>query len=235
MSRVRAWGLAALAAAASACAPGAVVVVSPAYEPARVSRVTLVGFNDFPGAVGSGDIAANTFEKYLLLAGYRVVARASNLGTLQSDFDTPGAVTREQLSAAGLSLGVDALAFGTLNDYTGATEQTVMVDVPQEQSDPVYTSVTTTQRAGDTRVRTTSQVVSGYAVTTTDAVVPEEQTTPASVALTVQLLEASTGEVLWSVSASATGDNLPAATEAASAKAMAALIDRLKKAGGKRS
>ena len=93
------------ASALAACAPNAVVVVSPSYDPARVKSAALTGFSDFPGAPGSGDIAANTFEKYLLQANYRIVDAAN----------------------------ADALVIGALTDYTGARDETVMVDVPQSQ------------------------------------------------------------------------------------------------------
>ena len=174
--RPRGGGLFVLLAAAAlaACAPAAVVVVGASYDPARVKSVALSSFSDFPGATGSGDVAANTFEKYLL-ANYRLV----------------------DASAA------DALAIGALTDYTGARDETVMVDVPREQSDPVYGQVVTTQRSGDARVRTTQNVVTGYVLT-------------------------QTSELLWSVSASASGDDLAAAAEAASSAAMQAVTKRLK-------
>jgi hypothetical protein len=203
IERARGQRLLVLLAAAglAACAPKAVVIVSGSYDPARVKSVAVTSFADFPGAAGSGDVAANTFEKYLLQAGYRVVDAAQ----------------------------ADALAIGSLTDYTGARDETVMVDIPQEQSDPVYGQVVTTQRSGDTRVTTTQEVVTGYAVTQTDSVVPETQTVPAHVAMNVRLLDAKTNELLWSVSASASDDDLAAAAEAASADAMQAVLKQLKK------
>jgi hypothetical protein len=197
------------AAAISACAPSAVVVVSPAYDPARVKAVALTSFADFPGAPGSGDAAANTFEKYLLQAGYRIIDPVS-------------------AQASGRPLAADALAIGALTDYSGARDETVMVDMPQTQTDPVYGRVVTTQRSGDTRVRTTQTVVTGYAITQTDAVVPQTQTVPAHVALNVRLVDAKTSELLWSVSSGASDDDLASATEAASASAMQAVLKKLK-------
>jgi hypothetical protein len=189
------------AAGLAACAPSAVVVVSPSYQPSRVKSVAVTAFSDFPGAAGSGDAAANTFEKYLLQAGYRVVDASQ----------------------------ADALAAGALTDYSGARDETVMVDIPQSQSDPIYGQVVTTQRSGDTRVRTVQNVVTGYAVTQTSQVVPETQTVAAHVAMNVRLLDAKTNELLWSVSSSGSGDDLPAAAEAASAAAMKAVIKQVGK------
>jgi hypothetical protein len=187
------------AAGLASCAPSAVVVISAGYDPARIKSAALTPFPDFTGAAGSGAVATNTFEKYLLTT-YRLV-----------DADQ-----------------ADAIAIGALTAYTGSSDQTVMVDIPQEQSDPVYGTVTTTQRLGGTRVTSTQNVVTGYATTETDQVVPETETTPAHVAMNVRLVDAKTNELLWSVSSSASGDDLAGATEAASASAMQALVKRLK-------
>lgn len=192
--------LLAAAAVLAACAPNAVVVVSPGYPAAKVKAVAVTTFSDYPGAAGSGDVAANTFEKYLLQAGYRVV-----------DPDR-----------------ADALAVGAVTGYQGPRDETVMVDVPQSQSDPVYGQVVTTRRSGDTRVRTVQNVVTGYAVTQTSQIVPETQTVPARVALNVRLLDAKTNELLWSVSSSGTGEDAAAATEEASAAAMKAVLKKIK-------
>ena len=197
------------AAGLAACAPSAVVVVSASYDPARIKSVAVTSFADFPGAAGSGDVALNTFEKYLLQAGYRVVDPAQ----------------------------ADAVALGALTDYTGASDQTVMVDVPQTQSDPVYGQVTTAEsrtrvgRGGAQMTNERSQtqdVVIGYNTTQTDQVVPETVTVPAHVAMNVRLLDAKTNELLWSASSSASGDDLTSATEAASAAAMQAVLKKLK-------
>jgi hypothetical protein len=190
----------AAAAACAACAPRAVVVVSPSYAAASVKAVAVTSFADYPGAAGSGDVAANTFEKYLLQAGYRVVDAAR----------------------------ADALAVGAVTGYQGARDETVMVDVPQSQSEPVYGQVVTTQRDGNTRVKTIQNVVTGYAITQTSQVVPETQTVPARVALNVRLLDARTNELLWSVSSTGSGDDPAAATESASASAMKALLKKIK-------
>ncbi|MFI5349432.1 MAG: hypothetical protein ACHQ2Z_07805 [Elusimicrobiota bacterium] len=213
----RARGLILLALlAAAACAPSAVVVVSPSYDPSRVKSVALTSFTDFPGASGSGDVALNSFEKYLLQAGYRVVDAAQ----------------------------ADAVAAGALTDYTGSRDETVMVDIPQTQSEPVYGQATTTTRVpdegrqgrgerrgggGEVVTQTTQDVVVGYNTTQTDQIVPETQTVPAHVAMNVRLLDAKTSELLWTVSSSASGDDLASATEAASAAAMQAVAKKLKK------
>ena len=218
------------AGALSACAPAAVVVVSRAYDPGKTQRVTLAALDDFPASPGSGQIASNTFEKYLLMAGYRLIERRSADQIMkENNFDPSEAANPGQISAAGKLLGVDAMAIGSVTDFTDARDETVMVDMPQEQSDPIYGQVVTTQRSGDTRVQSVTNVVTGYAVTQTNAVVPETQTVPAHVGLSVRLVDVTTGEVLWSVSSSASASDLTTATEQASASAMQAVTAQLKK------
>jgi hypothetical protein len=219
-----------VAAGIGGCATPAVVMISTAYNPAQVKRVALVSFRDFPGSAGSGGLASDTFEKYLLWGGYGLVERRQVQQLLsEQSLQATDAIDPATIKSMGKILGVDALALGSLTDYTGSRDQTVMVDEPQEQSDPVYGTVTTVQRSGDTRIRSTQQVVTGYATTTTDTIVPETQTVPAHAALTVRLVSVETGEILWEGSADSDGVDLNAATEQASAKIMQAVVQKLKK------
>jgi hypothetical protein len=219
-----------LACGLAACAPKAVVVVSGAYEPSRVQRVTLATLADYPGAAGSGAIASDTLEKYLLQTGYRLVERRQAEQILREhDFSPAGETDPAELKQVGTLLGVDALVLGSVTDYTGSRDQTVLVDMPQEQTEPIYGQVVTTRRDGDERVRTTENVVTGYAITRTSQIVPQTETVPAHVALSLRLVDAASGEVLWSASSSAGGPDLPSALEAASASAMKETAKQLKK------
>lgn len=224
-------GLIALAAAAlAACAAPAVVLVSADYDAARVKRVALVGFDDFPGAAGSGEIAASAFEKYLLLPGYALVERRQIDDVLKEHgLAASGLVDSSRLKGFAQVLGVDALVIGTITDFAGQSEQTVMMDVPQEQVDPVYGQIVTTAHAGGVRTTTVQNVVTGYATTQSDAVVPETEFVPARVGLSARLVDARTGEILWSASAASDGASLSSAVESAAAKTMRAVADRLKK------
>ena len=227
MSRLGRAGLSA-ALLLGGCATPAVVLVSADYPAANIKRVALVGFDDYPGAAGSGEIAASAFEKYLLLPGYGLVERRQLDAVFKEHgLEVSGAVEPSQVKGMGRELGVDAIVIGTLTDFTSASEQTVMMDVPQEQSDPIYGQVTTSQRSGGTRVTTTQSVVTGYATTTSDAVVPETEFVPAHVGLSARLVDVASGEVLWSASASSDGASLSAAVEAAAAKTMRAVAKRL--------
>jgi curli biogenesis system outer membrane secretion channel CsgG len=230
MKRARA-ALPLLAAALAACATPATVLVSGDYASAKIKRVALVGFDDFSGAPGSGDVASSAFEKYLLLPGYALVERRQVDALMKEHgLDMSGAVAPG--GSYGKILGVDALVLGTITDFTAPSDETVMMDVPQEQTDPVYGQVTTTQHVGGRgggSMTTVQNVVTGYATTETDSQVAETEFVPAHVGLSARLVDASTGEVLWSVSASADGSSTGEAVEAASASAMHAVDDRLKK------
>jgi len=222
-----------LAAALAACATPAVVLVSGDYASANVKRVALVGFDDFSGADGSGEIASAAFEKYLLLPGYSLVERRQIQSVMKErGLDMSGLIDPNQMKNDAKVLGVDALVLGTITDFSNQSEQTVMMDIPQEQSDPVYGQVTTTRRVGGPgggRVTTVQNVVTGYASTPTDTMVPETEFVPAHVGLSARLVDVASGEVLWSVSASADGGSTSEAVEAAASSAMHAVADKLKK------
>lgn len=217
--------------ALAACSSPAIVFVAPTYNPTHVHRVAMLSLADYPEAPGSGEIAAATFEKYLLEAGYSVVERRQVAQILkEQSLSFSGAVDASQIRNLGRILGVDALVMGNVTDFSNSREQTVMVDVPQEQSDPIYGRVVTVQQNGNTTVETVQHVITGYSYTQTDQIIPETQTVPAHVGLSIRLVDTQTGEVLWVSSGASDGSNLAAATETASSKIMEATIKKLKAA-----
>jgi hypothetical protein len=219
-----------LAAGLAACAATAVVFVSHTYDPQHVRRVAVLSFTDYPGAQGSGELAAGTLEKYLLWADYSLIERRQVQQVLnEQSFQVSDAVDPATISKVGKILGVDALVLGGLTDFTNTREQTVMVDEPQENTTPLYGTIETTQRAGATVVRTTQQVVTGYQTSATDQVVPEVETFPAHVGMSVRLVDVATAELLWSASAASDGADPASATEQASAALMQGVVAQLKK------
>ena len=80
---------------------------------------------------------------------------------------------------------VDGTITGSISELTDTSEQTVMVDVPQEETEPVYQQVTVQGRRGD--VRTITQQT-GSQTTFTDQSVPETETLPARVGLSARLV-----------------------------------------------
>ncbi len=154
------------------------------------------GFSDAPSQSGSGATISDVFEKYLLNLHYDVV-------------DLESAPER------------DAVIIGSISEYTDTSEQTVMVDMPQEQTEPVYQSVVVPGRRG---LRTVNEQTGSQTVVT-DQSVPETETLPARVGLSVRMVGAKNGELLWSGSGSADGMDISSAAEAAASK----IIDALQK------
>jgi hypothetical protein len=225
-----AFGLLALMLALSACVPPAIVFLNPHYDAQKVKRVALIDLEDFPAMQGSGKIAAGLFEKYLFLGGYSIVESQQVDATLQKLSIPEGAsLDLPSLQALGDALGVDALVFGRLTDYSDSSDKTVIVDMPLEQSAPIYGKVVTVQRGPDGLVKTEQDVVTGYSNTSTDTPVQQTETVYAHVGMTMRLVDAHTGDILWSASTSGSGAHLNDATEAASAQIMRSVVAQLKK------
>jgi len=200
--------LAVLAASLAACASPAFVVVSPGYDAARTQLVAVGAVSDFPGAPGSGEVVAQALENQLLHAGYRLVSRRRARTLLRTTLGDAGAdASADQVRDAARALGVDALAFGALSDYANASDRTVMADYPQQEFAPIYGSASRTAGREDPFPYDDDK--------TSWIKVPVEQITPARIALTVELLDAETGETLWTASAERTDKDLATATAAA--------------------
>jgi len=219
-----------LAVGLCSCAAPAVVFLSGSYDASKIRRVAVVSFTDSPGLPGSGEIVASSFERYLLGAGYGLIERRQVRQVLnEQSFQVTGSIDPATIREVGLLLGVDALVFGEISDFTNTREQTVLVDMPQETTEPIFGRVETTQRSGDTVVKTSQRVVTGYSTTQSDQLVAEVQTLPAHVGLSARLVSVQTAEVLWSASASSEGSDPSAATEQASAAIMREVAKQLKK------
>ena len=179
------------------CATPAVVFVSPHYNAQQIKRVTVQGFGDASGQPGSGAMMADVFEKYLFNLHYEIVD--SN--------QTPA----------------DAVITGSLSELTNTSEQTVLVDVPQEVTEPIYQDVTVQGRHG---LRTVTEQTGSQTVVT-DQSVPETETLPARVGLIVRMVGVKNGDLLWSGSGSADGMDISSAAEAAASKVTHALQKEL--------
>jgi hypothetical protein len=174
------------------CATPAVVFISPAYNAEQIKRVTVAGFGDAPGQQGSGAMIADVFEKYLFNLHYEMVDPSQ----------------------------AQAVINGSVLELTNTSEQTVLVDVPQEVTEPVYADVVVRGRRGG--LRTVSQQT-GTQTTFVDQSVPETETLPARVGLTVRMVSAKNGALLWSGSGSGDGMDIASAAEAAASKVTDAL------------
>jgi len=179
------------------CAAPAVVFVSPDYNAQQIKRVTVQGFSDAPGQQGSGAMMSDVFEKYLFSLHYEIV--------------DPNQVQ------------VDAVITGSVSELTDTSEQTVLVDIPQEVTTPVYQDVVVQGRHG---LRTVNEQIGSQTVET-DQSVPETETLPARVGLSVRMVSAKNGELLWSGSGSADGMDISSAAEAVASKVTSALKKEL--------
>ena len=136
---------------------------------------------------------ADIFEKYLFNLQYQIV-----------DANQPH----------------DAEITGTLSELNNTSEQTVMVDIPQEEIVPVYQNVTIQGRHGGLRTITEQ---TGTQTVMTNQSVPETETLPARVGLSARMVSVKNGQLLWSGSGSADGMDISSAAEAAASKVTEAL------------
>jgi hypothetical protein len=217
----------------SACAPPAVVFLNAKYAAAHVQRVALIDFEDYPNMAGSGKIVGGIFEKYLLLGNYSLVDSAQVAAVMEKQSMEPSAnMDPQEIQALGKLLGVDALVFGQLTDYSDTSDRTVVVDMPQEQSQPVFGQVVTVHRNQDGEVKTVQDVVTGYTSTSTDTPVQQTETVYAHVGVSVRLVDVDTGELLWSASSSSIGAHLNDAAESVSAQLMRTVFSKVKGQSG---
>jgi len=201
----------------AACAAPATIFVSPQYNPASIHTVAVLGFTDYPGASGSGQMVSQIFEPYLLPLGYNLIERQQVQSVLQEQsFDLSGAVDMATAQQVGKLLGADALVMGSLTYFTDTNQQTVMVDMPQEHARPIF-GPTGKGRVG----------IVGMNTWQTNNIVPQTETTPAEVGISVRMVSVATGEVLWTGTVSSTGSDLASAAQDASQSLAQALAKKL--------
>jgi hypothetical protein len=221
----RPWALG-LAALGAACATPALVFVSPDYGSNPIARVAVLDFSDYPGQAGSGAIASDVFEQFLLPLGYNLVERKEVDQILkEQSFQASSSVDPATAQSMGKILGVDALVVGSVTDFAQASEQTVMVDDPQEVQQPIYGQAP----AGRNGWGGGQTVVTGYTTTEVDQQIQETETLPAEIGLSVRMVGVKSGTVLWTASASCDGANVSDAAQSAAESIASGLQDQLKK------
>ncbi|MCX5797069.1 MAG: hypothetical protein NTY77_16370 [Elusimicrobia bacterium] len=206
------------------CARVPVVAVKPGFDLGKVGRVALLDFADGPGGAGTGQIASQAMEPYLLAAGYSLVERGQVHRILQEQaFDQSAAVAPDAIQKLGRLLSVQALVLGSVTGFTAEQTQVYMQNVSNVAYNPVYDTVQVTGRKGEVR---TQRVLGHYDVTTTEEQIPATYQTPATVAFSAKLVDAATGVLLWTGSTSGAGDTAAAAADDAAKR----LMESLKKA-----
>jgi len=188
-----------LAAAALAACSTANVAINRRFDYSRVKRVAVIGFRDYPGRYGSGDVVVGAFEQSLLNAGYDVVERQQVDKVLAEQRLARGAVDARAAARLGKSLGVDALLFGQITDLAEARSQVTKVDVVDDRSDPIYVRKTRRVQQPDGSWTDVSEtVIEGYKTTHIVRREPRTYTINGRLGVSARLVGVQTGEVIWS-------------------------------------
>lgn len=202
------------------------VTFKPGYDAGRVKRVALLGFTDFPGRKGSGEMAASVFETHLLQSDYQVVERQQVRQLMkEQSFSLSGAVDAGTVRQIGHLLGVDAVLLGDLTDFRPDRERTQFVNVREDVTEPVIRERAVRVKEGNKWTTVEQERVQGYHTKHRYYRTPQTQVTNARVGLAVRLVDVETGEVIWAASDSREGDSLEEAAESVSKRIMRA-VDR---------
>lgn len=180
----------------AACGTASVAVKS-GFDFAKVRRVAVVGFSDYPRQAGSGEILSGAFEQELLAAGYSLVERAQVDALLREK-----RLSAEDPKAAkkiGQLLGVDALLFGRITDFREAREHLTDAEVVDTYQDPIVVRKTkTTVNSDGTQNKTETTDITGYRTRRVVRREPRTVTQYGRLGVSARLVYVSTGEVLWS-------------------------------------
>ena len=195
----------AAAAALAACAT-ANVAVNRNFDFARVKRVAVITFSDYPRHGGSGEIVTGAFEQSLLNAGYDVVER-EQVAKVLSEQRFSGTLDAKAAKDLGSRLGVDALLFGRITDLAEPRSRLAQVDVVDDRTDPIYAQRTTrVQNPDGTWGETRQQVVTGYKTTHIVRREPRTYTVSGRLGVSARLVFVGDGRVVWSGSDSTSAD-----------------------------
>ncbi|MBI3564430.1 MAG: hypothetical protein HY079_04450 [Elusimicrobia bacterium] len=190
--------LAVLAAAALAACATANVAVNRNFDFKRVKRVAVIGFKDYRGRSGSGDIVTGAFEQSLLNVGYDLVER-DQVAKVLAERKFSGTLDPKTAKALGERLGVDALLFGQITDLSEPRSRMANVDVVDDRTDPIYAQRTTrVQNPDGTWGETRQQVITGYKTTHIVRREPRTYTVSGRLGVSARLVFVGDGRVVWS-------------------------------------
>jgi hypothetical protein len=185
------------AAALGACAT-ANVAINRSFDFSKVRRVAVIGFKDYPGRGGSGDLITGAFEQSLIAAGYDVVERGQ-VAKVLAEQKFNGKPDPRATKAIGETLGVDALLFGQITDLAESRSRVVNVDVVDDRSDPIYVRKTRrVQQADGSTAEIGEEVIQGYKTTHIVRREPRTYTTDGRLGISARLVYVPTAGVIWS-------------------------------------
>lgn len=179
-----------------ACAT-ANVAVKAGFDFGRVKRVAVIGFSDYPGRSGSGEILSGAFEQGLLAAGYDLVERAQVDKILREK--KLSATDPKAAKQLGQLLGVDAILLGRITDFRDSREYLTQTDVVDTHEDPIYVHRRkSVQNPDGTAGSTEVTEISGYRTTRVVRREPKTVTSYGRLGISARLVFVATGEILWS-------------------------------------
>lgn len=198
----------------AACA-GPRVAYRPGFDFSGVRKVGLIDFEDFPNAAGSGLTVSRTFEQALLKANYQVVEKAKVSEALPGvSLDLSSGVDPQMARQLGEALGADAFILGKLVEYFPDKHSVTMVNVNEETRDPVIGQEPRWEKHNNQWVLVERNVTKGYTTHKKSYKRPEAHDQSGTVGLVVRMIDAKTGEVLWSGTDSRSADHVQDAAQA---------------------
>lgn len=191
------------AAALGACAT-ANVAINRGFDFSRVKRVAVIGFRDYPGHSGSGDIVTGAFEQSLLNAGYDLVERGE-VSKVLAEQKFSGSLDPKLAKTMGERLGVDALLFGQITDLAAPRDTVVKVDVVDDRTDPIYVHRTRRVTNPDGTVgEVRDDTITGYKTSRVVRREPRDYTISGRLGVSARLVFVGDGRLMWSGSDSTT-------------------------------
>ncbi len=186
-----------LLAALSACAAPS-VAVKKGFDLSRSGRVAVIGFRDYPGRRGSGEIVAGAFEQALLARGWDVVER-DQVKELLGERRFGGRLGAERAKRLGAKLGVDALVYGRVTDLAVPREAFVRGASVSERVEPLYRRREDRVRRPDgTWVNEDREIFTGWRRTRVVRNDPRAVDVEGRLGVSARMVSASDGSVLWS-------------------------------------
>jgi len=180
-----------------ACAT-ADVAINRSFDFSRVKRVAVIGFKDYSGRGGSGDLVSAAFEQSLIAAGYEVVERGQ-VSKVLAEQKISGRPDPKATKALGQSLGVDALLIGQITDLADTKTRTVIVENYDDRSEPVYVRRSRrVQQADGTTVDVDERAVDGYRTVRRMRREPRTDLIDGRLGVSARLVYVPTAAVLWS-------------------------------------
>ncbi len=204
---------------------GPIVSINQNYNFDKIKRVAVLGFEDFPQNEGSGKLVSGAFEKALLQSSVMLVERRQVEAILKEQkLDVTGAMDAASPESLGKLLNVDALVLGTLTVYSPEKRGVMLVDIQEDQSEPIFKRQSFTRKRGtDTWVTTEREVIQGYNRRSKTYQMPQTYTLEAEVGASVRMVDVKTGEILWVGTSSQEAINTQIAAEIIARRIMKAL------------